>query len=166
MMLKKSLFYVLGILLSTAIIFGIVMVIVQFNANNKFTKSITLTGDGVTQSELGFSASGLKPADSREYTLQLNGDMAGTYSVKLEFSEEKDNGLGEFINVTCFYEDNSKDEFTLNELFDGKTIEFDCEIENNSTAIVRMVFTMPREVGNEAQGTDTDFSLTLTAKRK
>lgn len=166
MMLKKSLFYVLGILLSAAIIFGIVMVIVQFTANNEFTKNITLTGDGVTQSELDFSASGLKPADSREYTLQLNGDTAGTYAVKLEFSEEEDNGLGEFIYVTCFYQDNSKDEFTLNELFDGRTIEFDCKIENNSKAIVRMVFTIPEEVGNEAQGTDTDFSVTLTAKRK
>lgn len=156
--------YILALALIAAIIFGIVLVIVQCNADESFVRNVTLSENGVTQEELTFSASGLKPGDRRDYTLNLKCNVDGTYAIDLAFSEEKDGGLRNFITVTLTYE-GSRAEYTLDELFNGQIVDFNCDIAS-APAEIHLIFTMPSEVGNEAQGADTDFIVILTAERK
>ena len=159
--MKKK--YILGIVLIAAIIFGIILLIVQCSSDKDFVKNVTLSENGVTREELEFSAANLKPGDSRDYILNLKCKTDGKYAIGLAFSEEKDGGLRNYVTVTITYEDFSV-AYTLDELFKGRIVELDCNISSDP-AQIHVIFTMPSEVGNEAQGAETDFIVILTAER-
>lgn len=160
--MKKA--YIWAIVLVAAIIFGIVLVLVQCSADDEFVKNIKLEENGIEHEDLHFSANGLKPGDVRDYTIIIRTAADGTYVLDFNFDEDKNGGLREFIDVTLSYGDIVV-ETSLTELFGGKVVSFECEISKKNPAEIHVVFEMPLDVGNEAQGATTDFSTYLTATR-
>ena len=54
----------------------------------------------------------------------------------------------------------------LVELIDGKkTIEFDGELYAEDPVVITVCYEMPRNVGNEAQGTFADFDIRLKIEK-
>ena len=161
--MKKG--YIWAIVLVAAIIFGIVLVIVQCSADDEFTKNVKLEESGIVRENLHFSATGLRPGDTRDYTIIVTPEADAVYVLALDFEEENDGGLRDFIDVTLSYGDTVV-ETTLTELFAGKTVSFECDISKKVPARIHVVFSMSLDVGNEAQGATSDFGTYLTATRK
>ena len=145
--------------LAVAIAVGIAIICIVLTTNK--TIKIKLDDSGVTQAELKFSANGLEPAESREYSILLQASTSGTYNVTLEFVGEK-SILGDFVDVTVEY-DGGKAENSLANLLNGETVEFTCEITKKSA--IKIIYTMPEDTGNEAQGASADFDILLTVAR-
>lgn len=145
--------------LAVAIAVGIAIICIVLTTNK--TIKIKLDDSGVTQAELKFSANGLEPAESREYSILLQASTSGTYNVTLEFVGEK-SILGDFVDVTVEYE-GGKAENSLANLLNGETVEFTCEITKKSA--IKIIYTMPEDTGNEAQGASADFDILLTVAR-
>ena len=155
---------ILALVLVAAIIFGIIVyLLLSGNDKNKLLKEVVLT-NGVTYEELSFSANGLNPGDSCNYTLKLTAKNTGIYGIDLTFIEKKAGGLRDFIFVRV-ERDNAVNEYSLNELFNGLTIGFNIEISRKIPTRIRIIFEMPQEVGNEAQGAESYFIVNLTAER-
>ena len=159
--MKKGLIW--AIVLVAAIIFGMILVIVQCSADEAFIQNVKLDVNGIVREELDFSAGLLKPNDSCKYKIIVKPSMEGNYVISFEFEEEHDGGLSRFIDVSISYEDTVV-ETTLAELFAGKEVSFEGKLTMRKPAEIQVVFTM-QDVGNEAQGTSTDFSAYLTATR-
>lgn len=145
--------------LAVAIAVGIAVICIVLTTNNSI--KIKLDDSGVTQAELKFSANGLEPTESREYSILLQASSSGTYNVTLEFVGEK-SILGDFVDVTVEYE-GGKAENSLANLLNGETVEFTCEITKKSA--IKIIYTMPEDTGNEAQGASADFDILLTVAR-
>lgn len=147
------------VVLAVAIAVGIAVICIVLTTNK--TLKIKLDDSGVTHAELKFSANGLLPAESREYSVVLQAKTSGTYNVTLEFVGEN-SILGDFVDVTVEY-DGGKAEHSLAEMLNGETVEFTCEIAKKSA--IKIIYTMPEETGNEAQGASADFDILLTVVR-
>lgn len=161
--MKKG--YIWALVLVAAIIFGIVLVIVQCSADDEFVKNVKLEENGIVREELNFSASGLKPGDTRDYTIIVSPSADGTYVLEFDFEEENNGGLRDYVDVTLSYGETVINT-TLSELFDGKDVNFECKIGKKTPAEFHVIFSMSLEVGNEAQGVTSDFGAYLTATRK
>lgn len=132
-------------------------------AHDVFPENITVSAEGKTTTTLPIRDLHLIPAETKEYSVNLVCEASGDYNVILEFNEEKDGGMKGFVNVTVSCDGESIFEGSLVELFEkGKTLEFIRTIEADDPTVITFSYSMPREIGNEAQGTFADFNVLLT----
>lgn len=154
--LSKLLIFVLAV----AVAAGIIIMCLVFTKDGPIT--VNLEKEGVTQEELEFSAGGMVPGESKEYNIQLNAKSAGTYFVTLSF-EGEEGGLSEVLDIAVKCGDYQAS-YKLSELLNGTTFDFACDVSNKAN--VTVIYTIPVETENEAQGATADFKVLLTAERQ
>ena len=146
------------------LLFGVVlMALTLASPNSSFIKEVTLNDDGVEQ-ELEMSANGLIPGDSREYTLNLKGQSTGDYLLNFEFVELNDGALKNFVKVTLQCGDKS-DTYNLSDLLGGQVATLKIKTIAKQTTVVKVIYSIPSEVGNEAQNATVDFTVNLSADK-
>lgn len=160
--MKKKLTYVLILSLTVLTAVGIVLGVQIQNNHNEFEKSITLTESGETKETLEINISGLYPGKRAEYTIRLGGN--GSFAVSLKFNSGNDVALAQYLNMEIELDGKLLDDGTLSEFLDGEALVFDCETNSKNPAKLVIRYTMPLDVGNEAQKTVADFKIDLTAK--
>lgn len=156
--------YILPIVVAVALLVGVgIMAMALPMSDNQQIREITLKENGVTTAQLEFSASGLAPADSREYTIHLTGSSA-KYTLSFQFLSASVNPLKDYIEVTLQHGDDSYD-YSLADLLDGTTVSMDCVVGDSGTAVVSVIYSMSADIGNEAQRANADFTINLTAEK-
>ena len=157
--------YVLPIAAVMLLIVGVALLItVLTTANDDVVQDITLSANDITRESLEFSANGLMPGDVREYTINLKGKSAGSYNVMLDFGVVEDGALKNFVDVTVQQGDRAHT-YKLYELLDGKPVSFNCRIGSMQATVIKVIYSMPAEIGNEAQNASVDFAINLTAEK-
>lgn len=157
--------YVLPIVIVALLLVGVALLtMVLSTTNNEFVKNITLNEKDITRESLEFSANGLKPGDVREYTINLKGKSVGIYTLVFDFVEVENGTLKNFVDVAMQYGQESYT-FKLSELLEGKTVSFQCRIGVKDSTVVKVIYSMAVDIGNEAQSATTDFAINLTAEK-
>ena len=157
--------YVLPVVIAVMLLVGVtIWTVVLLTTDNEFVKDITLKEKDVTRESLEFSANGLKPGDVREYTINLKGKSAGNYTLNLDFVEVDDGALKNYVDVALQYGDKSYT-YKLSDLLDGKAVSFNCRIGISSATVIKVIYSMPTDTGNEAQKATCDFRVNLTAEK-
>ena len=151
-------------ILIVALLLLVVMSVVLFvfieYAHEVFEENITVSADGVTRSVKAVKDLKLNPTESKEYNVNLVCEASGDYHISLDFKEKRDGGMKKFVNVTVSLGDDVMYEGDLATLLDTeKVIEFDGTLEADDPLPVTVRYEMPREIGNEAQGTSADFKV-------
>lgn len=158
----------INLMISTLVlfaIFSVILLVFLWDAHERFPKEITVAEDGVVET-LSFRDLQLSPTESREYTVNLICAASGSYRVSLEYDETKDGGMKPFVNVAILCDGVTEFEGNLGELLDGGVItSFMSELHATDPVEITFRYVMPREVGNEAQGTYADFDIHLAIKK-
>jgi len=155
---------VLFVALVSVMVTGVTLVYyLQSNPQENFERNVTLESEGVTEETFEFSALDLKPGDVIEYKINLNNATEDLYEVSLVFTEEKDGGLKEYVDVELQC-GNRKVSKKLKALFeDSNPVKFDCKVGSGEIPVVYVRYIMQESVGNEAQDATADFKIVLTA---
>lgn len=159
----------INILIVAFIVIGMMAVALIFfldKAEEDFSKDITVSEEGVTESILSVKELKLNPTESREYSINLVCTASGTYEITLDYEEKSDGGMKHFIEVTVKANESIVYEGGLQELLDSdKKIVFESELHEKEQLPISISYHMPREVGNEAQRTYADFDVHLEIKK-
>ena len=155
---------ILIVLVSLAVLFGIGLLIWVLVAKDDTVREVTLESEGDTVSELSFTAGNFLPGDVKEYTIIVHSDNGGEFDFTFTASPTSQGTLWKYLDFEIVYEGQSK-AASLAAMFDGTAFEFDVTM-NGQPAKFTVRYKMPKEVGNEAENLEADFSLTLSAKRK
>ena len=108
----------------------------------------------------------LKPGESYCYSVVLACKEKGKYIITLSFEEVEKGGLESFVDVETSY-GGTVYTAKLEELLESdKSITFECEANAFRVPRIKIRYTMPADVGNEAQGKESLFNVSLTATRK
>ena len=135
-------------------------------AHERFEDGITVTENGVTEAVLKVRDLKLHPAESKEYTVNLRCEASGSYFIYLDYNETADGGMKGFVNVTVKYNGEAVYEGSLSSLLDSEEIiEFEGVLEADDPQLLLINYEMPRDIGNEAQGTFSDFDIQLKIKK-
>ena len=158
-----------NILIASFVLIGIfaVMLIVFIDyAKDNFGNNITVSSEGVTESTLSVRNLRLNPSESKEYSINLVCEASGGFDVTLDFVEKADGGMKPFVNVTVKCDGELLYEGSLTALLDGdEVIVFEAELHATEPRVISICYSMPRSIGNEAQGTYSDFDLYLKVKK-
>ncbi|MBR5140665.1 MAG: hypothetical protein IKV16_06370 [Clostridia bacterium] len=145
---------------------SITLVFFLQKAEEDFPKDIRVKQDGVTQTILPIRDLRLNPTESKEYTVDLFCAASGSYNVSLDYTEMADGGMKPFVNVivrvngALMYEGGLDSLLTTDEV-----ISFETELSADDPVVLSLTYLMPREIGNEAQGTYSDFNILLSIKK-
>ena len=124
-----------------------------------------LDSDINTTEQLDMGELRLLPGESVSYNIVLNSKDDGIYSVALDFNEEVDGGLRQFVNVSATLNGVRIAEGGLSELFEEKrTVEFPAKIPAGETAELTVTYSMPAEIGNEGMNVFSDFYIKIGLK--
>lgn len=161
--MTKKLAYALTIILTIVVICGIVLGVFVLKNRDDFTKNITL-GDKSVEEEIAVSLSGFYPGSSQSYTVKFGGASVEGYTVSLGFSEDGDCTLAQFIVLTISLNGEKLSEDKLDKFIGGEDCSFALSSSENGGAEIKLEYSMPEDVGNEAQGTVAEFVVTVTAE--
>jgi hypothetical protein len=110
-----------------------------------------------------FEKFGLIPGESTEYTLYLSTSDGSTSHVTMEFSEQDDSPLGDFVRVKILVNDEELCDELLADLFGGNDVTISGDISSDEFKVT-LVYYMPEEVGNEAENAEAWFNVNITAQ--
>lgn len=156
---------ILIVIVSLLVCTGIGLLIWVLVADDGTVREVTLENEGDTVEELSFSAGNFLPGDVKEYTIIVHGDTGGEFGFTFTASRASEGMLWKYLDFEIVYEGQSK-AAPLAAMFDGTEFAFDVIMDGDEPATFTVRYTMPKEVGNEAENLETDFYLTLSAKRK
>lgn len=136
-------------------------------AHEDFEENITVSKEGTTTDTVEVNNLSLYPTDSRAYTVHLKCKASGTYGILLDFEEKRDGGLKPYVDVTIKADGKTVFVGQLAALLSGEsTPQFSGELSGERPFDIEIIYTMPREVGNEAQNAFADFNVNLTIEKE
>ena len=164
-MSRRSYFILVSIML-VLIAFSVMLNIFLYNADEKYEGSIDVRENGVTETVIPVRDLILSPGVSKEYHVDLICDATGSFFITLEYEESFDGGMKHFVNTTILSNDTVIFNGPLTDLIDKKIpIEFEEVIDESDPVVITFIYTMPVEIGNEAQRTSSEFDIHVEIKK-
>lgn len=164
--MSKRIFLTLTLVLCLLFVVGFLLYTRIEIAHENFPNEIKLSKNGKVQETLTIDNLDLCPGAVDERVLTMTCDADGDYGVSLDFNLKENGELARFIvvDLQC---NGQNFQFKLDELFaENKTVEFDCTLYSEKKTEIIIRYTLPLEVGDEAQGADVIFDIDLTASHK
>lgn len=110
-----------------------------------------------------FSSVNIKPGDSDEYVLALTSQLPGDCVLTLDFEEIEKGKLKQYLDVKIEMEGETLYEGSLEDLFEEENVLTKrCQIKKRKKYEIKVTYSMPLEVGNEAKRATADFLLNIT----
>lgn len=146
----------IGIINVITIIFAIYYVIINTHQNLKENVEVVINGD--LSETFKANIYGLYPGKTLDYNININNKKSKNYEIRMKFHTSDGGLLSDYILVDIKTNDMSIQK-NLTELLNGEEVFLG---ENAST--ITISYTMPKEVGNESQGTSVSFLIDLLAE--
>ena len=108
----------------------------------------------------------MAPGKSTEYTISLTNDVTGDCALSFSFEELEDSPLKQYVYATVEINGESVCDELLADLLDGHEITTDITLHRSEPTTVTVRYSMPVEIGNEAQNTTASFQINLTASNQ
>lgn len=155
---------IVGLLLLA--LMSVMLIVFLDKAEEDFPKDIRVKQDGVTQTILPIRDLKLNPTESKEYTVDLFCAASGAYNVCLDYTEKVDGGMKPFVNVIVKVDGEVMYDGKLETLLNtDEVISFESELKADEPVVLSLTYLMPREIGNEAQATYSDFNILLSIRK-
>ena len=162
---KKTVFIIISALLMLALMASMLLMLMM-KAHENFPKNIKVRENGVTEDVFTIRDLQLNPTESKEYEIDLVCDASGDYNITLTYEELQHGTMKYYVDVAVKANGEVVYEGKLSALIDDKeVISFDGVLLAEEPLVVTVIYTMPYETGNEAQGTSADFDLYLKVKK-
>lgn len=110
----------------------------------------------------------LIPGYVNEYYISLVADAPGTYDLTFSFIKQGETltALDDSLYVIVEFEDKVYFNDKLSSLYERNDLDISLELERLIGTKIKIIYHIPKEVGNEIQGCTADFDLFITTKEK
>ena len=127
------------------------------------SQTLTLDLHDGMREELSFEDLCMVPGEEVGYDIRLEPEISGDYELSFEFTPGKETALAPFLFARVELGGERITELPITELFLSEPLTVTAETESGNPLLLKIVYTMPSDVGNEAQAATLDFVLEITA---
>lgn len=160
--MKKRSSDVLLVALCLLAIVSSLLVMFIGNTHEEFEQNITVNQDGQTDSVVAIRNLTLNPNESKQYSVNLVCDLSGSYIVDIDFIEIDDGGMKQYVQTVVRRDGIIIFSGGLDELLNtDKILSFESVLNGRNPVVLTFEYIMPYEVGNDAQGTTSDFDVNI-----
>ena len=160
--MRSGFMRVLLVITSLLIIIGVILMLLMIGARDtKNIIEVELVSERTNSVE--FDRLSLIPGASVEYTLLLTSELDEVHEVHFDFCEIGDNELKNYAYAKIIHEGEVTCDMPLSELF-CNVITIPVDITETKGKEVTLIYYLPSEVGNEAQGAESVIQLLITSR--
>ena len=109
----------------------------------------------------------LTPGSSTSYEFRFTSYSSKKYDVSLDFVEDEEkkdyNTLKHFVRVKIEVDDEILCDDLLERVIDGNSIHFPVDVGKKINTRMKVTYSLPEDIGNEAKGATAAFKLFVTA---
>ena len=164
--MTKSIFLRIVLIAASALIItGVLLMNWMLDTSDERNVIKIRLADGITEA-VEFEDLSLIPGDSCEYVIVLNNERSMPYDLDIKFVETEEKTLKNFAFVKVISGNEVICDELLADAFAGEGISLPVDFEENKNTIIKIVYYMPIEVGNEAKNAEAKFELQLTASNE
>lgn len=150
---------IITIILSVALVSLVIMLIYGVSCLGTPLKTVRVKVDGESVSELNVNVENLLPASSREYAIELDGKDVENFNISLRFKGDEENILSSRVGVTIKTQEKEVRSGLLH-LINGEKVRLGRGVKR-----ITIIYSLPKEVGNEVQGAEMDVKIEIEAKK-
>ena len=163
--LRMLIMRIIGITASIIMLIGVGIMLYSFATEEERTVlSIDLDKTGEEGFTMEFDDLCMLPGESSEYTLELSHDAVDQYKLHLDFFDSDETlTLKNFARVKVVSNSGVVCDKLLADIFKEDKIVLDVDFDKGENLVLKFIYYMPSEVGNEAKLAEADFGLTITA---
>ena len=160
--MRNNLMRVVLVAISLVIFTGSILTgYMLLNLNKREIIEVNIGEDG--SETVAFSSVNIKPGDSDAYVLALTSQLPGDCVLTMDFEEVDKGKLKKYLDVKIEFEGETLYEGSLEDLLeDENAITTRCQIKKRHKYEIKVTYSMPLEVGNDAKGAISDFLLNIT----
>lgn len=164
MKLGKSVMLLMLIAFCVALMTGMGIIYYTQTAKDSFVlgEDVTLRPEGETTITQEVAELSLTPGTSKSYSVEMKCKAENTYTVKILFTERGESALRDFTFVEVSLNGTSLGKMLLDELLKGKSFDTECKLQASSATVLELCYSMPLEVGNEAERAVASFDVTIS----
>ena len=160
---NKAAYIVFTIMIVLILIMGVLIYYLHNTRGNM--QSITLTENGIVNTELKTDLGNLLPDQSSEYNLNFKCKDIGTYRFSFTYTANEKSTLGNYVTVEIKNGEETKASENLGELLAGDALVTTYTFTESKTGSMIVRYTIDKEIGDDAQGANLDFDLKLTVEK-
>lgn len=160
---NKATYIVFAVMIVLILLIGVLIYYLHNTRGNM--QSITLTENGIVNTELKTDLGKLLPEQSSEYTLNFECKDTGTYRFSFVYTAKEKSSLGNYVTVEIKNGEETKASGNLGELLAGDALITTYTFTDSKRASLIVQYTMNKDVGDDAQGANLDFDLKLTVEK-
>ena len=161
--LKKNTVRIILAVLSGLILIGGGLTAFIFDSQYRYDNILVEVEDGMNET-VEFEHLSLIPGEEAVYTVSFSSRLTEKYILYLDFSEETDQGLKNYVHLKIEVGGEVLSDKLLSEYLFDDPMELELELMKKERTPVKFIYYLPIEVGNEAQCTEAIFKLQITAK--
>jgi hypothetical protein len=148
------------LLLLVTVVLGYFIVV-----RRNFTNTIVIKNNKEIHNIMEVSNLRLLPSESKEYEISLSSRISGDFIITMNYNENKDGGMKEFVDVKIMIKDDVIYDGKLSELFNEEAIlTYKFTVTDGYESKILILYSMDESVGNEAERTYADFEIDFTVK--
>lgn len=152
----------LGVMLAIIIGEGILLYKIISAGNDDHSISVEIA-DGES-GVAGFEHLNLVPGSEVKYTLTVNSSDGPTYAVDFEFRDRGDSPLQDYVYVRMLIGEEEICDSLLADVMDSGAISHSIKIDKGEPCEVTIIYYMPEDIGNEAEGAEAHFDIYVTGR--
>lgn len=167
--MKRTLSRLLTISIALLTLVGVALGIVLIKSHGDFKKNadiIVSEDETIKVKDLDVSLTGFYPGKSQEYDISLVCEAEGSYKITLSFKKVGDGTLENYIDTEVSADGESKGANLLKNYFEGEEVSFNANVDSKEPLVINVKYSMPLEVGDEAQNAVTNFDLTVKIEKE
>ena len=135
-------------------------------ATEEERNNIKVELDGGETEVLEFEALRLVPGSQCEYTITLKNGNTDQYNLTLDFKETEEKTLKKYARVKILSEEAEVYDELLETAFENEGIVLPVDFKQDLNTVLKIVYYLPIEIGNEAKNAEALFDLVLTASNE
>lgn len=165
MMNKSKLMSIILVVISILIIIGVILMWWMLTHQGERSLYNVELDIGQTVS-IPFKDVSLLPGDEVEYVIRLDKSSDDAYDLVLDFVERGETTLKKFARVELYVDGELIGDTLLENALDGGAFVIPVDFSEHDSTKIKIVYSLPIEVGNEAKNATAAFDLVFTATTK
>lgn len=159
----KILLTIISIFLFLSIVVIFIPLIFQYKNERYFKIS---SNDKVVNNVISINDLNLQPGSSKSSIIELECINTNSYKITLIFQETEAGSLKNYLDVEIFYNNKLIYKDKLSKLLSCDDVFINDEFSKNDVDEVTIIYMLPQEIGNEAQGTITKFDIKILIEQE
>lgn len=154
-------------IISLFLFLSIVVIFIPLISQSRNNRYFRITSnEQVINNVISINDLSLEPGNSKRSKIELECISTNKYKLTLLFQEKETGMLKDYLDVEVYYNNDLIHKDNLNTMFNSDGVSIIDDFYSGSNYEIKIIYILPNDIGNEAQGAKTKFDIEILIEQE